>query len=115
MTILTKDALNVGTGMFPYVTLCTVVIVRAPGGRLITIWDSHMNNASVNNNGVALKAAGLKITKIFDLMLNKSSMVETFIVSTRRRYHRYWTKATASAALRLKPNTLASTFEAVET
>jgi len=115
MGILTKDALNVSIGTSAKVTLWIVAIVRAPGGRLITSWDSHMNNASVNNTGVALIAAGLKMTKRFDLMLNKSSMVETFIVSIRNRYHRYWTKATASAALRLKPKTLARTLEAVET
>jgi hypothetical protein len=52
--------------------------------------------------------------KGFDLMENRSSIVDTFIVVTRRRYQRYWTKATASAPLRTNPKVFARMFEAVE-
>lgn len=46
-------------------------------------------------------------------MLNSSSMVETFIVSIRRSRQRYCAKATANAALKLKPYMLARMLEAV--
>jgi len=49
--------------------------------------------------GVAAKVAILKSWKGFDMIANRSSMVETFMVCTRRRYHRYWTNTTDNETL----------------
>jgi hypothetical protein len=90
------------------------VTVIAPGGKPITIWEAHIIIERAKSNGVARSAAGRKSTKGFDLMENRSSIVDTFIVVTRRRCQRYWTKATASAALRKNPNVFDRIFEVVE-
>lgn len=111
---LTNEALNVGTTTILKEVFWVVITVIAPGGKLVTICDAHIRIESANSKGVAREAAGLNRTNGLDLMENKSSIVDTFIVETRRRCQRYWTNATASAALRKKPNTLARIFEAVE-
>lgn len=111
---LTNEALNVGTTTIPNEGFWVVTIVMAPGGKLVTICEAHIRTESANSRGVARKAAGLRRINGLDLMQNKSSIVDTFIVETRSRCHRYWTKATPSAALRQKPKVLARMFEAVE-
>jgi hypothetical protein len=91
------------------------VTVRAPGGKLITIWEDHIRIASANKKGAARKAAGLRRTKMLDLMLKRSSIVETFIVSIRSSLQRYWTNAIASPPLNANPKILAKIFDIVET
>jgi hypothetical protein len=111
---LTNEALNVGTTTIPNEVLWVVTTVIAPGGKLVTICDTHIRIDSTNSKGVARKAAGLKRINGLDLIENRSSIVDTCIVETRRRCQRYWTKVTPSAALRKKPNTLARIFEAAD-
>ena len=77
------------------------------------IRDAHIMIERAKSSGVALSAAGRKSMKGFDLIENSSSIVDTFKVVIRRRYQRYWTKATPSAALRKKPKVFAKIFEAV--
>jgi hypothetical protein len=112
--ILTKEALNVGTDTCSYEIFCDDITVIAPGGKLVTTCDAHIIPARTNKTGVARRADGLKKTNKFDLMLKSSSIVDTFIVWIRRRYHRYWTNATANAPRMLKPNKFARMFEAVD-
>lgn len=94
--------------------LWAVATVIAPGGKLVTICDAHITAERLKSNGAARKAAGLKRMEGLPLMEKSSSIVDTFMVDNRRRYQRYCTKATASAARREKPKVFARTFEAVE-
>ena len=89
--------------------------MRAPGGKLVTTCVAHIKTARTQSIGVADMAAHLKSMNGLDLMQKSISIVETFIAETRRRCHRYWTKATAKAPLIANPKALARTFEAVET
>lgn len=57
--------------------------------------------------------AGLISMKRFVLIVNNSSIVETFMVSTRNRCQRYCANATAKAARSAKPKRFARTLEAV--
>jgi hypothetical protein len=112
--LLTNEALKDGIFTTLYDVLGAVEIVRAPGGKLIAIEDNDIINASVHSIGVAFKDAFRNIWNGFDLMENKSSIVEIFIVCTLNRCQRYWEKATASDAFRAAPKAFAKTFEAVE-
>ena len=89
-------------------------MVIAPGGKPVIICDAHMKIARAKSIGVVRRTAGLKSIHGLDLMENSSSIVDTFKVETRRRYQRYWTKATAREALRKIPKLFARIFEAVE-
>jgi len=73
-----KDALNVGTTAMPKEVFWVLVIVIAPGGKLITIWEAHMMIDRANSIGAAPTTAGLRSEKGFDLMENRSSIVDTY-------------------------------------
>lgn len=77
---LTNDALKEGTDTVSYDVLGAVAIVIAPGGKLMTMEDSHMSNASAHSIGVAFKEAARNIWKGFDRIANRSSIVETFML-----------------------------------
>lgn len=110
---LTKDALKNGTSTFVKEVLCVVVILMAPGGKLVTTCDTHMIIARANSIGVARITAGSKSRNGFALTQKSASIVETFMVLIRSRCHRCCTNATARDALKAKPKAFARIFEAV--
>jgi hypothetical protein len=61
----------------------------APGGKLVATCIPHMRIARAHKVGAARIAATLNIMKKFVLTVNKSSIVETFMVEIRSRYQRY--------------------------
>jgi hypothetical protein len=87
--------------------------VIAPGGKPVTICKAHIIAARRQRVGEAANVDILKIWNGLFLIANRSSIVETFIVWTRKRCQRYWANATDKAALRAKPKVLAIMFEAV--
>lgn len=111
--ILTKDAFRVGTVSISNDACSIVTTVMAPGGKPVITCKAHMKAARIQRTGEAANVDFLKIWKGFDLMARRSSIVETFIVCTRKRCQRYWAKATDKAARRKKPKELAIMFEAV--
>jgi hypothetical protein len=88
--------------------------VIAPGGNPVAICKSHVTIARRQRVGVARKLAILKTWKGFDRSENKSSIVETFIVETRRRCQRYWTNAMDKEPLKANPKAFAKIFDAVD-
>ena len=92
-----------GTKKVSYDVFWLVMIVIAPGGKLVATCDIHIRSARAHSDGVARKAEGLQIVNGLDLMQNKCSIVETLIVEMRRRRHRYCTNATAKAPLSANP------------
>jgi hypothetical protein len=111
---LTKEALNVGTDTKLFEAFCTVITVIAPGGNPVAICKSHVTIARRHRFGVARKLAVLKTYKGLDRSENKSSIVETFMLETRRRCQRYWTNARDKEHLKAKPKALAEIFDAVD-
>jgi hypothetical protein len=85
----------------------------APGGKPVTICNAHIIAARRHRVGEAASVDILKMWNGLFLMANRSSMVETFIVWTRKRCQRYCANATDKAALREKPKALAMIFDAV--
>lgn len=112
---LTKEALKLGTAKVLKLISGLAMTVTAPGGKLITICNTHITMASRKSTGVAWKAAGRSKVKGFDLMSKSSSMVDTFMLFTLRRCQRYWTKASERHALSAYPNTFDRTFDMVDT
>jgi hypothetical protein len=93
---------------------CTVITVIAPGGNPLAICKSQVTIARRHRIGVARKLAVLKTWRGFDRNENKSSIVETFMLETRRRCKRYWTNAMEREPLKAKPKALAKIFDAVD-